>query len=73
MFKRYYFYSANLHSNNDDPSDITGYISGIVIFESWFPFNPLMIRRMTSEFICKKLNHLKDEYIHFIVLEKFKN
>lgn len=72
MIKRYYFYSANFHSNENNPAEITGYVSGVVIFTSLLPIDPLTIRRSTVEFICKGHPHLKDNNIHFLSLERFK-
>lgn len=73
MIKRYYFYSANLHTNTQDPTEITGFISGIVLFSSWLPLDPITLRREVISFMCKESTYLEDKLIHLLELKRFKS
>ena len=73
MVKRYYFYSANLHSNEKLPSEITGYVSGIMDFKTLLPLNPIKLKHNAEEIICSACVNLKSSGIHFLKLERFKS
>lgn len=73
MIKRYYFYSANLHSNENDPSEITGYVSGIVWFKTLLALNPIQIKQMAEDFVISDMPTTKVKSIQFLTLERFKS